>query len=193
MPRVVTSPADLSSSSVKPRSLAFSASPLPGSEPEAELLRDLFAQPAPREVLANRRACIAVPEQALEVGRRLVENRVQPLLPLALGLDPRGQLLHLDRDAETLGEPLDGADEVQALGLAYERDDVASLPAAEAVVELLDRVDRERRSLLLVERAPARVTRPRRTPQLRAPRDDLDHVRSGDDITYRGVLDARHR
>ena len=144
---------------MNPRSFAFSASPLTGSEPEPELLRDLLSEAAAGEVLAHRSARLAVPEQSLEVAGRLVEHRVQALAPPPLRLDARRCLLDLDRDAEPLREPLDRADEVEVLRLADERDDVAALPAAEAVVELLDRVDGERRRLLLVERTAAGETR----------------------------------
>ena len=122
---------------------------------ETELLGDLLAEPASGEILANRRGAIPVPQEPLEVRGRLVEDGVETLAPAARFLYPRRCLLDLDRNPEPLCEPLDGADEVEVLRLADERDDVPALPAAEAVVELLDRVDRERRRLLLVERAAA--------------------------------------
>ena len=56
-------------------------------------------------------------------------------------------------DAGLAGQELDGADEVEVLDLAHERDDVALGPAAEAVVDVLLGVDRERAGLLAVERA----------------------------------------
>ena len=89
MPRVVTRPASFSSSSVKPRSLRLLGQPLARREPEPELLRDLLAEPAAGEVLAHGRTGIPVPQQALEVRRRLVEHRVQALAPLPLRLDLR--------------------------------------------------------------------------------------------------------
>src|SRR5262249_5372627 len=101
--------------------------------------------------------------------------------------------LHLDRNSKTLREPLDGAHEVEVLRLPDERDDIAALPAAEAVVELVDRVHRERRRLLLVERTAPRERRARGAPKLREPCDDLDHVCRCDDVAHGGVLYARHR
>jgi hypothetical protein len=60
---------------------------------------------------------------------------------------------------------------VELLGLAHERDHVALRAAAEAVVELLDRVHRKARRALLVERASPDVSRPG-LAQLRAAADD---------------------
>ena len=48
-------------------------------EPEAELLRDLLAEPALREVVAHRLPRLRLPEHSLEVGRGLVEERREPL------------------------------------------------------------------------------------------------------------------
>jgi hypothetical protein len=62
-----------------------------------------------------------------------------------------GTVLAAELDAELLGEPLDGLGEGEAVDLHHEGDDVAALPAAEAVEELPRRVDVERRSLLVVE------------------------------------------
>ena len=167
--------------------------PLAGREPEPELLRALLAEASLGEVRAHLRSGVTVPEQALEVRRRLLEHGVQALASPALRFDVRRRLLDLDRDAEPVREPLDRADEVEVLRLADEGDDVSALPAAEAVVELVDGVDRERRRLLLVERTATRVSRARRAPELRSSGDHVDHVCGGDDVPNRGVLDARHR
>ena len=78
--------------------------------------------------------------------------------------------------------------EVEVLRLAHERDHVAALAAAEAVVELVDRVDREARRPLLVERAAARVAGAG-AAERRAAGDDLDHVGRGDRLPHRRVLD----
>ena len=153
----------------EPALLRLLREPLAGSEPEPELLCDLLAEAATGEVLAHGGARFAVPEEALEVACGLVEHGVHALAPAPLRLDARRCVLDLDRDAEPLREPLDRADEVEVLGLAHERDDVAALPAAEAVVELLDRVDGERRRLLLVERAAAGETRSGGSSELRRP------------------------
>src|SRR4029079_7599903 len=61
--------------------------------------------------------------------------------------------LTLQLHAVALREPLERRREVQSLGLHHELEDVAARLAAEAVVELLRRVDPERRRPLLVERA----------------------------------------
>ena len=56
-------------------------------------------------------------------------------------------------DVVAVGEQLERLAERQRLRLHHEREDVAARAAAEAVVELLDRVDAERRRALVVERA----------------------------------------
>ena len=80
-------------------------------------------------------------------------------------------LLAPELDAELLGEPLDGLGEGEPVDLHHEGDDVAALPAAEAVEELARRVDVERRGLLVVERAQA-LERPAAGP---LERDVLRH------------------
>ena len=72
---------------------------------------------------------------------------------LALGRVARVLGLALQRHAVALGQRLQRRAEVQPLRLHHELEDVAARAAAEAVVELLDRVDAERRRALLVERA----------------------------------------
>jgi hypothetical protein len=124
--------------------------------------------------------------------RRLLQHRVQPIAAPARLLELRRDLLVLDRHTEALREPFHCLGEVELLGLANEGDDVAALAAAEAVVELLLRVDGKARRPLFVERTPADVTRAR-LPQLRARGDDLDHVGCVDDLALRGVLDAGHQ
>ena len=123
--------------------------------------------------------------------RRLLEQRQQPLAPASLGLLTRIRLLVLERDAVAVGEPFDRLREVELLGLANEGDDVAALPAAEAIEELLGRVDGEARSLLVVEGAEARVARAG-TAELRPRRNDLDHVGRFDGLANRCFLDPGH-
>ena len=65
----------------------------------------------------------------------------------------RAVVVVAQRDPGPLGEPLDRLDEVEVLDLAHERDRVARALAAEAVVHAERGVDRERRGLLLMERA----------------------------------------
>ena len=74
---------------------------------------------------------------------------------LAPRLRPRVLLLALQLDPVAVGEQLDRLGEAEPLLLLDELDRVAADPAAEAVVELLLRVDREGRRALLVERAEA--------------------------------------
>ena len=160
-------------------------------QPEPELAADLLAEPAPGEVLAHRLARGGLPEVALVEARRLLEQREQPLAPLALGVLARRLVLVLQLDAEPLGEPLDRAREVEVLRLADERDRVALRAAAEAVVELVDRVHREARRPLLVEGAAGRPARAG-LAQLRPPTDQLDHVDGPAHGLHGRVFDARH-
>ena len=91
--------------------------------------------------------------------------RFPRILTLALQLDPVALCQQLERFLE-----------VHALGLLYEREDVARGLAAEAVVDLLGGVDAERRSALLVERAQALIPGRARAPKLGAGRDQLDEI-----------------
>jgi hypothetical protein len=77
--------------------------PATGRQPEPELLRDLLAEPAAGQVLANGRSPLSLPEQALEEGRRLLEKRVEALPSPPVGIDAGRDLLVLERDAEPLG------------------------------------------------------------------------------------------
>src|SRR5215210_4497133 len=97
---------------------------------------------------------------ALVKGRRLLQQLVQPLAPLTRTVGVGRRLLVLERNAEAVCEPLDRAGEVEVLRLLDERDQVAALPAAEAVEELVGGIDREARRPLLVEGAPPRPPRP---------------------------------
>ena len=63
--------------------------PSSGRQAKPELLRDLLSEAAPAEVLPHRCARVAVPEEALEVPRSLVEHRVEALAPPTLRLDAR--------------------------------------------------------------------------------------------------------
>ncbi len=163
-----------------------------GREPEAELLRDLLAETAAREIGAHRLPVGALPEVALEEGRRLIENGEEALTALARLVGLRRGLLVLERDPEPLRQPLDRSDEVESLGLADEGDDVAALAAAEAVIQVEVGVDREARRALFVKRAPAHVPRARALAQRRAQPHDLDDVGGVDDVANALVLDPRH-
>src|SRR5581483_8529112 len=161
-------------------------------EPEPELATDGLLEAAALQVVAGHPADLGVPERPLVERRRLVEERKQAVAPPPRRLLGRRALLVLERDAEPLGKPLDRAGEVEALRLAHEGDEVALRAAAEAVVELVDRVDGERRRALVVEGAAARVTRAR-LAQLGAPGDDLHEVGRRLHRLDRGVLDPRHQ
>ena len=119
--------------------------PRPRREAEPELLRDVLTEPATREIRADGLAVGPFPQVALEERRRLVEHGVEALALATRVVGLRRALLVLERDPEPLGEPLDRADEVEALRLAHEGDDVAALAAAEAVVEVQVGVDGEAR------------------------------------------------
>src|SRR6266511_2068507 len=144
-------------------------------ESESVLAAHFFAEPAPREVVASKRACLRVPEIALVERGGCVEEFEQAFAVAATGVLLRRRLLVLDLDVEAVGKPLDRAGEVKLLRVAHERDQVPLRAAAEAVVELVRRVDREARRPFLVERATAEIARPG-LAQLRSRGDDRDHV-----------------
>ena len=164
MPRWFASPAARISSAREPALARLRDEPLAAGQPEPELLRDLVAEPAAGEVLAHRGAGLGLPQRALEVRGRLLEQRGQPLAAPSRGVGPRRALLVLEGDPEPVGEPLDRLGEVEILRLLDEADDVAALPAAEAVVELVDGIDGEARRPFLVEGAAPREARARRSP-----------------------------
>ena len=159
-------------------------------EPEAKLPARVLAQAAGCEVLLDRLPRLG-PEHALVERRCLVEQRVEPLLALPLRVRLRRRVLVLERDREAVAEPLDRADEVEPFDLPHERDGVTADAAAEAVVGAAIRRDRERRRLLLVEGAQARVAAAD-LAQARARLDEVDDVRRGLDRFDGGVLDAGH-
>ena len=166
---------------------------MPGRETEPELLRDLLAEPPARQVGPHGLPVRPFPQVTLEEGSRLVEHGEEALAAAARLVELRRALLVLERHPEPLGEPLDRADEVEALRLADERDDVAALPAAEAVVEVQVGVDGEARRPLLVERAPPHVAGARALAQRRAQADDIDDVGGGDHVAHALILDPGHQ
>ena len=161
-------------------------------ETEAVLAAHLLVQTAPGKVIARKRARLRVPEVPLVERRRCVEQLEEAFAPAAPRILLRRGLLVLDLHVEAVREPLDRAGEVQLLGLAHERDDIALRAAAEAVVELLDGVHRKARRALLVERTPPDVSRPG-LAQLRAAADDRDDVGCRLHLFDRRVLDQCHR
>src|SRR6185503_17892652 len=110
-------------------------------EAEPVLVADLLAEGAARQVLACRCAGCGIPEVALVEARGLLEQCEQALAPAPLRVLLRRRLVVLEGHPVALGEPFDRLREVELHGLANERDQVAALAAAEAVEELLDRVD----------------------------------------------------
>ena len=176
---------------MKPFWRAFWAEARAGREAEAELAADGLPEAAALEVGADGHAGGRLPQVPLVERGGLVEHGVEPVAPLARLLLLRRRLLVLERDAEPFGQPLDRAGEVEVLGLADERDHVAALAAAEAVVELVGRVDREARRPLLVEGTAPRVARAG-LPQRRAAGDDLDHVGGRHDLPDGRLLDPGH-
>jgi hypothetical protein len=98
-----------------------------------------------------------LPQHPLVVDAGLLEELEQALAALAVGVGPAAGLFVVELHAETVGQRLDRLGEVEVLLLFDEREQVAALAAAEAVVELLARVDRERRRLFFVKRAAPHV------------------------------------
>src|SRR5262249_10321015 len=144
-------------------------------EAEAALAADLLREAPAREVLPRRRALGAAPEHALVVRGRLLEQRLEAVTVLPFRLDGPACLLVLERDPEAVCQPPERAGEVEVLGLAHERDEVAALVAAEAVEELVDGVHGHARRPLLVKDAAPEVPRARLL-QLRPGADDVEHV-----------------
>ena len=108
-------------------------------------------------------------------GRGAVEQLAEAAPLLAPRLRPRVLFLALQLDPVAVGEQLDRLGEAEPLLLLDELDRVAADPAAEAVVELFLRVDREGGRGLLVEGAepdPARAL----AAQVGVGGDDLDDV-----------------
>ena len=113
-------------------------------------------------------------QQALVVPRDRLRHRVeQDAASLAsFVLAPLGVA---NRDAGLAREPLDGADEVEMLDLAHERDRVATDAAAEALEQAVLFVDVERAGLLRVERAQPDPSPPDPL-ELHVLRDDVTKV-----------------
>ena len=101
------------------------------------------------------------------------------------------RLLVLDLDVEAVGQPFDGAREIELLGLAHERDQVAFRPTPEAVVELVRRVDGEARRPLLVERTTPQVAAAG-FAELRARGNHRNHVGRCLHLVDGRVLDPGH-
>ena len=122
---------------------------------DPELAQRALVEAAAEQVLARPRRLAALPQHAHVVRGGALQQGEQPVAAHALRGVARVLALALELHPGALGEPLQRRAEVQALRLHREREDVAAGPAAEAVVELLDGIDPERRGALLVERAQA--------------------------------------
>ena len=83
-----------------------------------------------------------------------------PSPPRHLSRSPRGQLPRRHRQTRLARQALDRLGKPQALGLHHEVESAAVGAAAEAMVEALVLVDRERRRLLVVKWAQAKLLAP---------------------------------
>ncbi len=110
------------------------------------------------EVLATRPALGRLDEQAVVERDRGADDLGEALLALAVLAD--GDVVVAERDADARCEPFDSLDEVEVLDLPDERDRVAALLTTEAVIDAELGIDRERGSLLGVERAQAHEPTP---------------------------------
>ena len=135
------------------------------------------SSPRPRavEVLARPDRLRRVAQEGRVEAGGALEQLLQPRARLALLLGARVLLLALELDPVAVGQRLDRVGEREPLLLLDELDHVAAHPAAEAVVELLLRVDRERRRALVVKRAQAGEAGAR-AAQVGVGGDDLDDV-----------------
>ncbi len=118
---------------------------------DPEGAQHLLAESALGQVIAGFAGLLGLPEVVGVVGAGALQQLLQPAPLLASGLRPRVLLLALDLDPVAVGEQLDRLGEAHPLLLLDELDHVAADPAAEAVVELLLRLDRERGRALVVE------------------------------------------
>jgi hypothetical protein len=115
-----------------------------------------------------------------EVEERRLHQLAQPVLALAVFGRAAREL-----DAGALGEHLQRLALIEVVELLDEREDVAFLVAAKAVVVPSFGVDLERRRLLGVERAEALVDLPRSLERhtLADERDDVDALFDGVEVT----------
>jgi len=125
------------------------------------------------------------------LGGRLVdvENLLAQRTLLAAGA--AGALLVFDGDAEALAQRLDGLGEIELFGFADERDDVAGLAAAEALVETLVGIDVEGRRFFVVEGAEA-LEAGAGLAEGRDPAHHIDDVHAKLQIAETGGFDDGH-
>ena len=149
---------------------------------QAKTRGDLTSQASPLEVVDRARRGL---QRGLVVVAGARQNFAQGLPLLAL-LGCAGALLRArialgNRDAGTLRQLAHGVHERQPLVLHQEADRVAMRAAAEAVIRLPARADREARRLLAVERAQALV-HGARALELDMAADDLHDVDAGQQL-----------
>ena len=163
-------------------------------EPDPELAQRPLLQAPRSEVRAGGGRLGRLPQHPHVVGGRALEQCAQPVISLrGAPRSPDPPRLALELDPAAVGERLQRTREVEPLGLHHEREDVAARAAAEAVVELLDRVDPERRRPLVVERAQPGQPSRARAPQLRAGADQLLEVDRIPDPLARVLRVASHQ
>ena len=132
----------------------------------------------------------AVLEHTLVVDTRLLQQALDALLALDLAGLGRRQLLVFDRYAIALGKALNCLGKVAGLEFHHELEDIATDAAAEAVVELLCRLDRETRGLLIVERAARHRTDALLAHLPGARRDELDEIGALAHLLHGRAVDA---
>ncbi len=152
--------------------------PIPGVRrvADTELTQDLLVEAPLLQVVAGRLRLPRLPQKSLVEGGGPVEQRVQPLAPLAACRSLRRLVLGLELDAETVRQRLERALEVEPLGEHHEGERVAGLRTAEAVVVLLVGAHVERRRALVMERAAAEVAVDAAPRQLHLRADERQHV-----------------
>ena len=143
---------------------------------DAKLAQRSLLEAALCQVRSRTLGLLRFPQLARVVRGGALEQLEQTLAAHTLLGRARILVLELEGDLVTVGEQLERALEVHALGLHDEREGVARGLAAEAVVDLLGRVDPERRRALVVKRAQPGEAVGARLAQLGARRDEIDHV-----------------
>ncbi len=98
-------------------------------------------------------------------------------LAILLGFFRGGEFPFRQRNACLLSHDFHGFGEADILDLLHEGENIAALVAAEAMVELTHRVDREGRGFLPVEGTQAGVVLPSGLLQRDVLADDADNVR----------------
>ena len=180
-PRRRARPASISSSRPKPSRLArpTSALPPPGAYPTRSRRTSSSSKPRPARYSRAGAASSALQRNSDVEGRRPVEQAPPPVAGLAARQVLGRLLVEGHRDAEALGQRLDGlAEGRRALLLAHPGDRVAAHEAAVAVVAPeVRRQQAERGRALLVEGA-APPPAPAAAHELDPVADQLDEVRA---------------